>query len=67
MNSLFEFRGNKYSIRNFQVLSTDFRRTVNYGIETVTVTYTVPSLWAKLPSEYKFAASFEEFKVKVKK
>ena len=26
----------KYNIRNFQVLSTDFRRTVNYGIETIT-------------------------------
>ena len=50
MNSLFEFRSNEYNIRNFQVLSTDFRRTVNYGIETIT--YRAPSLWAKLPSEY---------------
>ena len=25
------------------------------------------SLWAKLPSEYKLAASLEEFKVKIKK
>ena len=25
MNSLFEFRSNEYNIRNFQVLSTDFR------------------------------------------
>ena len=65
MNSLFEFRSNKYNIRNFQVLSTDFRRTVNYGIETIT--YRAPSLWAKLPSEYKLAASLEEFKVKIKK
>ena len=48
MNSLFEFQSNEYSIRNFQVLSTDFKRTVNYGIETVT--YRAPSLWAKLPS-----------------
>ena len=36
MNSLFEFRSNKYNIRNFQVLATNFRRTVNYGIETIT-------------------------------
>ena len=35
MNSLFEFRSNEYNIRNFQVLSTDFKRTVNYGIETI--------------------------------
>ena len=55
----------KYNIRNFQVLSTDFRRTVNYGIETIT--YRAPSLWAKLPLEYKLAASLEEFKVKIEK
>ena len=65
MNSLFDFRNNKYNIRNFQLLSTDFRRTVTYGIEIVT--YRAPFFWAKLPSEYKFAASLEEFKVKIKK
>ena len=64
MNSLFEFWSNKYDIRNFQVLSTDFTRTVNYGIK---ITYRTSSLWAKLPSEYKLAASLEEFKVKIKK
>ena len=42
MNSLFEFRSNEYNIRNFEVLSTDFRRTVNYGIELVT--YRAPFL-----------------------
>ena len=65
MNSLFEFRSNEYNIRNFRALSTDFRRTVNYGIKTST--YRAPSLWAKLPPEYKLAASLEEFKVKIKK
>ena len=65
MNSLFEFRSNEYNVRNFQVLSTDFRRRINYGIETIT--YRVPSLWAKLPSEYKLGASLEEFQVKIKK
>ena len=49
MNSLFEFRNNEYNIKNVQILSNDFRRTVNYGIETIT--YRAPSLWAKLPSE----------------
>ena len=63
--SLAEFQSNKYNIRNFQVLSTDFRRTVNYGIETIT--NRAPSLQAKLPSGYKLAASLEEFKVKIKK
>ena len=63
--SLFEFRSNEYNIRNFQVLSTDLRRTVKYGIETMT--YRAPSYWAKLPSEYKLADSLTEFNVKVKK
>ena len=50
---------------NEQVLSTDFRRIVNFGIKTIM--YKAPSLWAKLPSEYKLEASLEEFKVKIKK
>ena len=65
MNFLFEFRSNEYNIRNFQVLLTDFRRTVNYAIETIT--YRAPSLWAKLQCEYKLAASLDEFKVTIKK
>ena len=32
--SLCKLGSNEYNIRNFQVLS-DFRRTVNYGIETI--------------------------------
>ena len=63
-NSLFLFRSNEYTIRSFQVLSTDFKRTVNYGIETIT--YSTPSLWAKLPSDYKLAASLKEFKWKLR-
>ena len=35
INTLFEFQNNEYKIRNFRVLSTDFRKTANYGIETV--------------------------------
>ena len=42
MNSLLEFRNNKYNIPKFQVLSTDIKRLVNYGIEKVT--YRAPSL-----------------------
>ena len=65
LNFLSEFRNNKYNIRNFQVHSTYFMRTVNYGIETIT--YRAPSLWAKLSSEYKLTPSLEEFKMKIKK
>ena len=56
---------NLLETHNEQVLSTDFRRTVNFGIKTII--YRAPSLWAKLPSEYKLEASLEEFKVKIKK
>ena len=64
MNSLLEFRNNEYDIRNFQVLSTDFRRTLNHGISYSYLLRTIP---AKIPSECKLAASLEEFKVKIKK
>ena len=64
MNSFSELGNNEYNIGIFQVFSTDFRRTVNYGIETIT--YRAPSLWAKLPSEYKLAAFLKEFKEKLR-
>ena len=41
MNSFFEFRSNEYII-NFQVLSIDVRRTVNYGIETIIYIFAHP-------------------------
>ena len=62
--TLFEFRSNEYSFRSFQVLSTEFRRTVNNEIETIT--YRAPSLWVKLPSDYNLATSLEEFKWKLR-
>ena len=60
MNSLFNFRANIHNIRNFQEIFTENRKTVKYGIETVT--YRAPFLWANLQSEYKNAKSLEEFK-----
>ena len=42
LNSLFEFRSNEYDIGNFQVLLTDFRRTVNYEIEKTYIQSTIP-------------------------
>ena len=36
MNSLFTFRLNQDSLRNFQELLTEKRNTVYYGLETVT-------------------------------
>ena len=64
MNSLFEFRSNKYNIRNFQVLSTDFRRKINCGIETIT--YRALSLWEKLPSDINLQLPFKNLKRKLR-
>ena len=60
MNSLFQFRYNTNSIRNFQEIYTENRKTVWYGTETVT--YRTPFLWANLHTKYKNAKSLDEFK-----
>ena len=64
MNFLFTFSLNQHNLRNFRELSTEKRNPVNYGLETVT--YKMPVLWAKLPSEYKLAGSLTAFKSKIK-
>ena len=64
MNSFFNFRAHVHNNKNFQEIFTENRKTVKYGIETVT--YRVPFLWANLRSEYKNAKSLEEFKSKIK-
>ena len=63
-NSLFQFRCNTNSIRNFQEVFTKNRKTVKYGTETVT--YRVPFLWANVRTKYKNAKSLDEFISKVK-
>ena len=64
MNSLFTFRLNQYNFRSLRELSTEKRNTVNYGLEAVT--YRVPILCAKLPSEYKLSGSLTAFKSNIK-
>ena len=59
MKSLFSFRAHIHNNRNFQEIFTENRKTVKYGIETVT--YGAPFLWANLQSEYKNAKSLEDF------
>ena len=46
------------------LLSTEHRKTVNYGLETGTSG--APTIWAKTPPEYKLASYIKEFKVKNK-
>ena len=64
MNSLFYFRANIHDVRNFQEIFTGNKKTVKYGIETVT--YLALFVWVNLQSEYKNAKSLEEFKSKIK-
>ena len=64
MNSLFQFRCNTNSIKNFQEIFTENRETARYGTETVT--YQAPFLWANLYTKYKNAKTLDEFKQKIK-
>ena len=64
MSSLFEIRENTHNARYFQVFSSESRRTVNYGLETVGCR--APFLWANLPPEYKLANSLNIFKRKTR-
>ena len=63
MNSLFTFCLNQNNLRNFQELLTEKKKHC-YGLKTVT--YRVPIIWAKLPSEYKLAGALTAFKQKIK-
>ena len=64
MNPLDNFRANIHKIRNFQEICTENRKTLKYGIETVT--YRAPFLWANLQCEYKNAKFREQFNSKIK-
>ena len=64
MSSLFEIRENTHSTRYFQVLSNESRRTVNYGLKTIS--YRAPFIWSNLSPEYKLANSLNIFKSKTK-
>ena len=63
MSSLFEIRENSHSTRYFQVIFNETRRTVNYGLETISHS---TFFRANLPPEYKIANSLKIFKRKIK-
>ena len=64
MEDFFLFRENTHSIRNFQIISNESKKTVRYGLETEK--YRTPLLWANLRENYKTAASLNSFKTKIK-
>ena len=62
MHHLFQFREN--TSRNFREIAAYNKKNSNYVLETVS--FRAPSLWAKLPSEYKNSTTFSDFKTKIK-
>ena len=64
MEIFFILRENAHNVRNFQEISNENRKTVKYGIETIS--NRTPFLWANLPNEYKLATSLHDFKLKIK-
>ena len=64
MEKIILLRENTHSVRNFQEISNENRKTVKYGIETIS--NRTPFLWANVPIEYKLATSLHGFKLKIK-
>ena len=57
-------RENTHNLRNFQEIYNENRKTVKYGIETIS--NGTPFIWGNLPNEYKLATSLHDFKLKIK-
>ena len=64
MEDFFLFRENTDNIRNFQIISSESKKSVRHGLHTVK--YRTPLLWANLPEKYKTATSLNSFKTEIK-
>ena len=64
MEKNFILRKNTHNVRNFQEIFNENRKTVKYGIETIS--NRTPFLSANLPNEYKLATSLHDLKLKIK-
>ena len=62
--NFFTLRENTLNVRSFQEISNENRKTVKYGIETIS--NRTPFIWANLPNESKLATSLHDFKLKIK-
>ena len=62
--NFFTLRENTLNVRSFQEISNENRKTVKYGIETIS--NRTPFIWANLPNESKLATSLYDFKLKIK-
>ena len=62
--NFFTLRENTLNVRSFQEISNENRKTVKYGIETIS--NRTPFIWANLPNESKLATSLYDLKLKIK-
>ena len=56
-------RENTHNVRNFYEISNENRKTVKYGIETISI---IIFFRANLTSEYNLATSLHDFKLEIK-
>ena len=64
MDNFFIFRENAHSLRNFQIILHENKKTVRYG--SATISYRTLLLWANPSEEYKLANSLSKYKSKIK-
>ena len=64
MGSILKGRNNNYNVRNFQELETEIKRTLYFGLETIT--YRSPQLWPLLPEHMRQLNSIDQFKRSVR-
>ena len=64
MESILNKRLNTHNLRNFQEFATERKRTVWYGLETLSYRY--PQLWSVLPESLKEMNSLSQFKRNIK-
>ena len=62
--NFFTLRENTFNVRSFQEISNENRKTVKYGIETIS--NRTPFIWVNLSNESKLATSLYDFKLKIK-
>ena len=62
--SVLKGRNDTYNVRNFQEFETERKRTVYFGLETIS--YRSPQLWSLLPEHMRQLNSIDQFKRSVR-
>ena len=60
MESIFKRRNNTYNVRNFQEFDTERKKTVYFGLKTIS--YRSPQLWSLLPERMRQLNYLDQFK-----